>query len=235
MRAPVSPGDAHEALRAGERHFGRAPDRVRARIAFDAQTLPLAQHRLVLGMERGAAARAAQDVGDAFVVLDEERAGGRAHEHLDADGAGQALQLRHVLGILMRAADPEGEVAMHAVMAAPHLVGERLGRRGLRIGVGHLEHGGHAAHDGGAGPRFEILLVVEAGLAEMHLAVDHARQDMQAPALDLPLGGGLRQIADGGDPAGAHADVALHASVVIHDDAAFEDQVEGLGHGNLIP
>ena len=33
----------------------------------------------------------------------------------------------------------------------------------------------------------------------------------------------------------AHADVALHASVVIHDDAAFEDQVEGLGHGNLIP
>ena len=35
--------------------------------------------------------------------------------------------------------------------------------------------------------------------------------------------------------AAAHADVALHAPVVIHDDAAFEDQVEGLGHGNLIP
>src|SRR3954463_4781559 len=66
----------------------------------------------------------------------------------------------------MRAADPEGEVAMHAVMPAPHLVGERLGRRGLRIGVGHLEHGRDAAHDGRAGARFEILLVVEAGLAK---------------------------------------------------------------------
>ena len=74
------------------------------------------------------------------------------------------------LGILVRAADPEGEVAMHAVMAAPHLVGERLGRRGLRVGVGHLEHGRDAAHDGGAGAGFEIFLVVEAGLAEMHLA-----------------------------------------------------------------
>ena len=82
----------------------------------------------------------------------------------------QALQLRHVLGVLVRAADPEGEVAMHAVVAAPHLVGKRLGRRGLRVGVGHLEHRRDAAHDGGAGARFEILLVVEAGLAEMHLA-----------------------------------------------------------------
>ena len=69
---------------------------MRARIALDAQILPLAQHRLVLGMERGAAAGAAQDLGDALVVLDEERAGGGAHEHLDAGGARQALQLRHV-------------------------------------------------------------------------------------------------------------------------------------------
>ena len=103
------------------------------------------------------------------------------------------------------------------------------------MGVGHLEHSRHATLDGGAGAGFEILLVVEARLAEMHLGVDDAGQDVQAPALDLPRCGGPGQVADGGDPAVANADVALHAPVVIHDGAAFEDQVEGLGHGNLIP
>ena len=134
------------------------------------RTFAVAQHRLVLGMERGAAARAAEDVGDALIVLDQQRAGRGAHEHLDAGGARQALQLGDIVGILVRAADPEGEVAMHAVMAAPHLVGERLRRGGLRVGVGHLEDRRDAAHDGGAGAGFEIFLVVEAGLAEMDLA-----------------------------------------------------------------
>jgi hypothetical protein len=124
---------------------------------------------------------------------------------------------------------------MHAVMAAPHLVGEGLGRRGLRVGVGHLEHRRDAAHDGRTGTRFEILFVIQARLAEMHLGVDNARQDVQPPALDFPRRGGMRQVADGGDAPVAHADVALHASVVIDDDATLEDQVEGLGHGNLIP
>ena len=120
-------------------------------------------------------------------------------------------------------------------MAAPHLVGERLRARGLRVGVGHLEHRRDAAHDGRARAGFEILLVIEAGLAEMDLGGDDARQDVKAPAVDLPRGGALRQVADGGDPPIPYADVALHTSVVIHDDAAFEDQVEGLGHGNLFP
>jgi hypothetical protein len=124
---------------------------------------------------------------------------------------------------------------MHAVMAAPHLVGERLRARGLRIGVGHLEHRRDAAHDGGPGAGFEVFLVLEAGLAEMHLGVDDAWQDVQAAAVDLPRRGGVGQIPDGRDGAAPHAHVALEASVVIDDDAALEDQVEGLGHGSLIP
>jgi hypothetical protein len=49
---------------------------VRARVARDPQAAALAQERLVLGMEGGAAARAPEDPGDALVVVDEERARG---------------------------------------------------------------------------------------------------------------------------------------------------------------
>jgi hypothetical protein len=135
----------------------------------------------------------------------------------------------------MGAADPEGEIAVHAVVAAPHLVGQSLGARGLRIGVGHLEHRRNAAHDSGAGAGFQILLVVEPRLAEMDLGVDDAGQDMQPPAVDLALGAGLGEIADMRDGASPHADVALDAAVLIDDDAALEDQVVGLGHGELVP
>ena len=72
--------------------------------------------------------------------------------------------------------------------------------------------------------------MVEAGLAEMHLRVDDAGQDVQAAAVDGPRGRGAGKVADGGDPAAEHADVALRASVLVHDDPALEDQVEGLGH-----
>jgi hypothetical protein len=81
----------------------------------------------------------------ALVVLDQQRARGRAHEHLDPRRAGQPLEIGYVTGILPRAADPEREVAMHAVAAPPDLVDEGLGRRGLRVGVGHLEDGRDAS------------------------------------------------------------------------------------------
>ena len=92
---------------------------------------------------------------------------------------------------------------MHAVVAAPHLVGERLGVVVCGFGVGHLEDGRDAAHDGGARAGFEIFLVVEPRLAEMHLRVDDAGQDVQAPAIDDAGRRGAREIADGGDPAAA--------------------------------
>ena len=77
---------------------------------------------------------------------------------------------------------------MHAMVAALHLVGERLGGDRERIGVRHLEHRGDAAHHGAARAGLEIFLVGQAGLAEMHLGVDHAGQDVQALAVD-DLGG----------------------------------------------
>ena len=71
---------------------------------------------------------ALQDREHARVVGDEQLAGRRAHEHLDPRRARKALELGNVGDIVVRAADPEGEVAMHAAFGARDLVGERRRR-----------------------------------------------------------------------------------------------------------
>ena len=57
-------------------------------------------------------------------------------------------------------------------------------------------------------PDSRSSLCVEPGLAEMHLRVDHARQDVEARAVDRPPGGGARQVAERRDPAARDPDVA---------------------------
>jgi hypothetical protein len=110
---------------------------------------------------------------------------------------------------------------MHAVVPARDLVGERLGRGGERIGVRHLEHRGDPAHHGTARSRLQVLLVGQPGLAEMHLGIHHAGQDVQALAVDRLGGGSLSEPADGGDPAVGNADVADALAVLIDHGAGF--------------
>ena len=151
----------------------------------------------------------AQNRRDALVVGDEQRAGRGAHEDLYARGARQALQFGNVLGVLMRAADPEGEVAMHAPgrRARPcRRVGGGRGRQ--RLGVRHFEHARHAAEHGGARAGLQIFLMRRAGLAKMHLRVDDAGENVQPRAIDPLAGVRARQIADFGDLAAGDADVA---------------------------
>ena len=75
-------------------------------------------------------------------------------------------------------------------------------------------------------------LWVSAGLAEMHLGVDHARQHMQPAAVDHLAGRSRRQVADRGDAAAGDGEVAHAFAVVIDDGGALEDQVVALGHSN---
>ena len=223
-------GKRDQPLRAHQRRLGVAPDRMRARIALDAQIHALAQPVLVLGMEGGAAADGLEHRAHAGVVLDQQRAGGGAHEHLHRADAGQHFQFAEVLGVLARGAGIEGEIAMHAVMAAPDLVGDGLGRGRGRVGVRHLEHRGDAAEHGAARAGFEVLLVGEAGFAEMHVAVDDAGQQVQTLAVDGLAGRGPRQVADRRELAGADAEIARALAVVVDDGAALEDQVVGVCH-----
>ncbi len=71
---------------------------------------------------------------------------------------------------------------------------------------------------------------VEAGLAEMDLGVDHARQHVQAVAVDGFTGRSAGKPADRRDLAVADADVAHPRAVLVDDGAAGENQVEAVGH-----
>jgi hypothetical protein len=90
-----------------------------------------------------------------------------------------------MIDVLARAADKEGEIAMHPVMtrASPSSAkASSVTVSGLVFGISNTpvtppKH--RAARSG-----FEIFLMRQAGLAEMHLRVDHAGQDMQALAID---------------------------------------------------
>ena len=99
-------------------------------------------------MEGRATARILQDRTNAIIVFNKQIAGGRSHENLDPGSARQALQFSNVVCIVARTTDPESEIAMHAMAATTNLVFQRLGGSGERLGVRHLEHGGHPTQHG---------------------------------------------------------------------------------------
>ena len=136
-----------KSLRAAQRRYLVPPNRMGGWIARSPQGLSFFQPRLVLAVEGGPPADGFQDRQHARVVGDQQLAGRGAHEHLDPGGARQPLELREVGDVVVRAPDPEGEVAMHPAFRAGNLVFERFRAGRQRVGVGHLEHGGHAAED----------------------------------------------------------------------------------------
>ena len=66
----------HQPLRAYQRSIDVAPDRMRPRIARDAQTLPFAQAVFVFGMEGGAAMDELENIPHTAVVFHQQVAGG---------------------------------------------------------------------------------------------------------------------------------------------------------------
>ena len=87
------------------------------------------------------------------------------------------------------------------------LIGERLRAHRRWLGVRHLEHGGDAAEHGRPAAGFEVFLVLEPRLAEMHLGIDDAWQDMQAGGLQGPAGVLGGEGANRDDSAVFHADI----------------------------
>ncbi len=185
-------------------------------------------------MHRDAAAAGAQHGGDVFLVIEQECAGRRAEERLNARDARHALQLGQRADIGRRGADVEGVIAMHAFARPRELVVHRGTCRGRRIGVGHLEDAGDPAQHGGAAAAFQVFLVLVAGLAEMALAVDDAGQDVQPLGVEGLGRLGAAQRPDGGDLAGAHADIAWRDAVRGGDGSAADQKIEGLGHAKCL-
>ena len=68
-------------------------------------------------------------------------------------------------------------------------------------------------------------------LAEMDLAVDHPRQDMEPACVDGLACDAFGDVADGGDAAIPDADIGKPFARVIDEGAAFENEVEGFSQG----
>ena len=83
-------------------------------------------------------------------------------------------------------------------------------------------------------PGLQILLMLEPGLAEMHLAVDHAGQNVQAGSVDGLPGRACADRADLGDAAVPDANIGKPLARVIDDGSAFEHEIEGFGQVRLL-
>ncbi len=180
-------------------------------------------------MEGGAARNQRENAGQSLLVIDQEVAGRGAHEYFHARRTWKPLEPRQLLDILPRGADEKGEVAKHSPAPARDLVGQSLRAHRCRLGVRHLEHGGGAAEHSRAAAGFQILFVLEPRLAEMHLRVDHAWQDMQAAGIEHPRRIARRQAADRGDASAAHANIGMAFASMIDEGRALDDEVECLG------
>ena len=121
----------------------------------------------------------------------EHRAGGGrgdlaervAHVELEADHAGLD-QRRHVLDRVLAEHGVEAVIDMR--LLGRHLVlgGERLRRADGRDRVRHVEHGGDAAERRRDRAAREVFLLRIAGIAEVHMHVDRAGQDVHAGDVD---------------------------------------------------
>ncbi len=148
---------------------------------------------------------------------------GVAHEALEGVGAGrdQPVELAKVV---LREQAVEAEI--HAGFPRRLLLRTQLqGRARGRVRVGHLEHGRRAAHGGGAGA--PILLVGVARLAEMHVHVDGAGEEVEARDVHHLLR--LRQRRAGREQR-LHQPVpdrhvGAEAAAAVHDGAAAQQQV----------
>src|SRR5271155_5211420 len=118
---------------------------MRRGIAGDAQLLAFDKPRLVLAMESGPSPRLAEYRANALVIGDQKVASRGPHKDLDPGGAGQSLEFRQVRDIVMRAADPKSEIAMHTILGAGEFVLQSRSRDRQRIGIGHFEDRGHPA------------------------------------------------------------------------------------------
>ena len=149
-------------------------------------------------------------------------AGRGAHEHLDPRRARQAFELGNVGDIVVRAADPEGEVAMHAPFARANLVGERgFGRRrGSVLGISNTAVTPPSAAAREPVSRSSLWSGRARGNAPGCRSRPAGRAVRGSRSARRPR---PREVADLGDPAVADADVARADAVVVDDVAAGED------------
>ncbi len=231
MRAAGLAGERDDARGRAQGSLFIAPDRMHLHIcAVLHQREALAQAGFVLGMNRDAAAAMAEHAFQALILGNQQAAGRRAHEDLHAGAARHQFGLGERVDILFRGPDEEGVIDPGAAFGAIQLVLDVPRVECVGIGVRHLEDRGHAAERGTGRAGFEIFLMGEAGLPEMHLGIDGAGKHRQPLGRKALRGLGVGQIAERGDSALSDAEVGLLRAVHGPDRAAEDRQIEGIFH-----
>ena len=141
----------------------------------------------VLAMHHDGQWRQAEDAVERLVTVDEHIAGGTAHKELHAGNA-VGVKLRQQVGVVVGGAEEEGVVHVALRSGQPLLLVECFKGGGLRHGVGHIEVAGHSSSRRGAAFAVDVGFRREAGLAEVHMVVDDARQHVAARGIDRLVG-----------------------------------------------
>ncbi len=225
MRLPVLRARRIRAAGGRNGRFGVAHDRMGRPVALHGQLAALGEAIFILRVEGGAARDRVQDALDALVVLDQQLAGGGAHENLHAAHARHPLHYGKQVRVVVGRAGVEGVVRVHAAFCARELVFHHFRRGRRRIGVRHLEHGRNAAERRRARTAFEIFLPFEARLTEVDLAVDHAGKDMEAVRFEHLAGLAGVERPDGGDLPIFHSHITDGDPARRCNRSALDDQV----------
>ncbi len=127
-------------------------------------------------------------------VVHQHVAGGGAHEHLHR---GDIAWIEGGHGVEVVAADAEVETVVGHAMGGGEalLFRQRFEAQRRRAGIGHVHETGDAARHGGAGFAGDRALLWITRLAEVHLVVDHSRQQVASGGIDLPAGAAVFQAA----------------------------------------
>ena len=143
--------------------------------------------RGVLAVRHDGQTAVGKEAGEHFFVVNEHIARGRTHENLDG-GHAAAVDAAQELGILVRRADQK-TIVDHAPLGGDGLFEGKgfVGGR-LRHDIGHVQHRRDTASSSSAALRLHIGLVCEAGVAEVHVGINHARQEIAALGIDNLVG-----------------------------------------------
>ncbi len=134
-------------------------------------------------------------------------------------------------GVLAGGADIEGEVAMHAMMRALDLVGDRLGGGGVLGSVFGISN--TAVTPPSTAPRepdSRSSLWVRPGSRKCTWLSITPGSRCRPRTVDHLAGRRARKVADGRETAAAYAEVAGALAVLVDDGAALEDQVVSFAH-----
>ena len=173
----VPAGQVDRAPRAEDRCFMIANVRMIGHFVCACVTLDVGPHAaLIFAVGADRQRRLCEDPLERLLVIDKQVARTRTDKNLDAWRPLDAGQLCHV-GTSGR--DVENVVDQTLFGGEGQLCVEACLRGGGGPGVGHLEEGRDATLRAGAAGGGQVFLVREARLAEMHVGIDDAGQQMQ--------------------------------------------------------